>query len=409
MSLYALLPLLALIPASLAQVTASFPNGATNPAEPSFYPVGSFVNQTSLSRLLTLNGVDDFCLYGPPESGTGVENEIGSVEPIVVAYCTKPRNGARLIPDGAITGAHFIKTPLYVQIHGFWDGTKVNIVPGDAGGELDPHGAENLGNPIGGNVTSNVGGTDVFYEEWMSFISYDQFCLRICTAETGNVTTALQCEHELDIMGCQFVMAIENFYQSNNTFSSCEGAAAAPPGLYPLPGGGTSTFRQRYTGTYTDGAGSVGQFTVGQTVTPSSVAFYPATSNCVTYSTISNGVDTANFAVTATPSILSGGSTVAATGVGSTSQTRPSGASSVTSRASSASASASASGGSASASASRSGAAASGASGASAAVSGASSAAASSGAGPCAMFSTHAVTGVVVGLVGMLVGAVTLL
>jgi hypothetical protein len=34
----------------------------------------------------------------------------------------------RLIPDGAITAAHFIKTPYYVQIHGFWDGTSMNIV-----------------------------------------------------------------------------------------------------------------------------------------------------------------------------------------------------------------------------------------------------------------------------------------
>lgn len=76
-----------------------------------------------------------------------------------------------LIPDGAIQSAHFIKTPLYVQIHGMWDGTKVNIPEGDSGGELDPHGAKNEGNPIGGNVTSNVGGTDVFYEEWMSFVS----------------------------------------------------------------------------------------------------------------------------------------------------------------------------------------------------------------------------------------------
>lgn len=67
----------------------------------------------------------------------------------------------------------FIKTPLYVQVHGFWDGTKVNIPQGDTGGELDPHGAENKGNPVGGNVTSNVGGTDVFYEEWMSFVSRD--------------------------------------------------------------------------------------------------------------------------------------------------------------------------------------------------------------------------------------------
>jgi hypothetical protein len=43
---------------------------------------------------------------------------------------------------------------------------------GDSGGELDPHGAENLGNPIGGNVTSDVNGQDVFYQEWMSFVGW---------------------------------------------------------------------------------------------------------------------------------------------------------------------------------------------------------------------------------------------
>lgn len=222
--LLSLLPLLStiILPAR-GQVTATNPNGATNPDKPSFYPVGSQVNQTSFSRLLSLNGVDDFCLWGPPEPGP--DSLIGNTEPVVVAYCLKPRNGARwvqirtsfmvhgadhdrrLIPDGAITAAHvhypspiiftvlnaadvpqFIKTPLYVQIHGFWDGTKANIVrclallhllsmltppqpAGDSGGELDPHGAENLGNPIGGNVTSNVPtGSDVFYEEWMSFV-----------------------------------------------------------------------------------------------------------------------------------------------------------------------------------------------------------------------------------------------
>ncbi|WVO13601.1 hypothetical protein L204_101222 [Cryptococcus depauperatus] len=319
-----LLPLLALIPSSVAQVTAGGPNGPTNPDQPKFDSIGSYVNQTSLSRLISLNGVDDFCLWGPPDVNGGAKNEIGSVEPVVVAYCTKPRNGARVIPDGTITAAHFIKTPMYVQIHGFWDGTKIGIPQGDTGGELDPHGAENLGNPVGGNATSNVEGKDVFYEEWMSFISYDQFCLRICTAQTGAVSSALQCEHELDIMGCRFVMAIEDFYTSNNSFTSCEGEPAAPPGLYPLPGGSTSTFRQRYTGTYNN-AGTVGMFTVGQTVTPSSVAFWPKTSNCATYSTISNGVDTANFAVTATPSLLVSGSTVAASNVGTTSQSAPSG------------------------------------------------------------------------------------
>ncbi|BEI87532.1 uncharacterized protein CcaverHIS019_0102500 [Cutaneotrichosporon cavernicola] len=314
--------LLALAGVATAQVTAVFPNGDTNPAKPEFYPIGAQVNQTSMSRLLTLNGIDDFCLYGPPEEGP--DSLIGNVEPIVVAYCSKPRNNARLIPDGAIHSAHLIKTPLYVQISGMWDGTTANIPAGDSGGELDPHGAENKGNPVGGNVTTNLAnGQDIFYEEWMMFISFDQFCLRICTAEdpAKGVTAALQCEHELDIMGCRFVMAIEDHYKSNNTFTECDGEAAAPPGLYPLPGGGYSTFRQRFTGTWTNSAdNSTGMFTVGQTVTPSAPAFWPKTSNCFTYSTISNGVDFANLMVTAAPTVLAKGASSVVSGVSSTSQ-----------------------------------------------------------------------------------------
>ena len=43
----------------------------------------------------------------------------------------------------------------------------MNVAEGDMGGELDPHGATGNGNPVGGNVTSNVSGEDVHYEEWM--------------------------------------------------------------------------------------------------------------------------------------------------------------------------------------------------------------------------------------------------
>ncbi|KAJ9111669.1 hypothetical protein QFC19_001028 [Naganishia cerealis] len=299
----------ALVPAAVmaqntAGIVATNPNGVTNPAAPSLAEVGSIVNQTSYSRLLTLNSVEDFCIFGPPESGPN--SLIGNVEPIVVAYCAKARNNARIIPDGTIHSAHFIKTPMYVQIQGYFDGTRINIPFGDQGGELDPHGAENLGNPIGGNVTSNVSGQDVFYEEWMSFISYNQFCLRICTANNKDIDTALQCEHELDVMGCQWVMPGD---YSNGTFDSCLGEAAAPPGSYPdvtssqgQLAASTSTFRQRYTGTWS-AESTGGIFTVGQTVTPAAPAYTPATSSCTHYATIANGINTADYRVVA-PSAL---------------------------------------------------------------------------------------------------------
>lgn len=82
-------------------------------------------------------------------------------------------------------------------------------------------------------------------------------------------------------------MAIPDMYDSQYAFSSCDGAVAPPPGVYPLANGSTSTFAQRYTGSYTN-SGTLAYWTVGQTVTPTAPAFYPATSNCVAYSTISS-------------------------------------------------------------------------------------------------------------------------
>jgi len=35
-----------------------------------------------------------------------------------------------------------MKTPDYVQVVGFIDQTKINMLKGDYGGEMDPHGAD---------------------------------------------------------------------------------------------------------------------------------------------------------------------------------------------------------------------------------------------------------------------------
>lgn len=153
----------------------------------------------------------------------------------------------------------------------------------------------------------------------MSFISYDQFCLRICTAEVNGTTTALQCEHELDIMGCRWVMAITDFEASRTTgFTECDGEVAMAPGLYPLKNGTTSTFRQRYTGTWTNEEKETGIFTVGQLITPSAPYFWPKSSNCKSYSTISNGIDMSNLMVTAAPTVLASGSSQAVEGLPTT-------------------------------------------------------------------------------------------
>ncbi|SNX85343.1 uncharacterized protein MEPE_04052 [Melanopsichium pennsylvanicum] len=256
-------------------------NGDTNPSSAQ---LNTSVNQTSVSRLASINSIDDWCTFGPP--GTG--QALADVEEITVAYCTKPRNDARVIPDGSVTGAHFVKTPLYVQLMAVGDFTTIGFMNGDEGGELDPHGATNMGNPVGGNVTSNVSGEDVFYEEWMNYASYNQICFRVCIAGSEQAPTALECQHTLDVMGCNFVMP-GNY--DDNVFETCDGDSAYPPGLYPQSDGETSTFVQFFTGTYVAG-GTTYSYTNGSPdeSTPQAAYSTPSTSNCQTVSTISNGI-----------------------------------------------------------------------------------------------------------------------
>jgi len=80
-----------------------------------------------------MNDITDFCVWAPAPGG-GVAN----FEAEVVSYCTKAGRGTRVIPEGTILGAHFVKTKSYVQVTGTGDFTKIGITPGDEGGELDP-------------------------------------------------------------------------------------------------------------------------------------------------------------------------------------------------------------------------------------------------------------------------------
>ncbi|WFD42763.1 hypothetical protein MPSI1_001413 [Malassezia psittaci] len=293
-------------------VVATGPMGSTNPSKPS---LNTAVNQTSMSRLATVNSVDDWCTFGPPDNS----KTLGDVEGEVVAYCTKARNNARVIPDGTVTAAHFVKTPLYVQIMALGDFTKINFQKGDSGGELDPHGATGLGNPVGGNVTSNITGSDVFYEEWMNYVSHELMCFRICIAGSDGAPPSKECQHSLDEVGCYWIMP-GNYYPDQ--FESCDADAAYPPGIY-VSDGSTSSFQQYATGIWTDD-GEVKTYTNGSKgeETPTAAQSQPSSSNCKTYSTIANNI--ASLAQTS-----SGGS-------GSSSSKKSSGSSDSTSQRSSA-------------------------------------------------------------------------
>nr|UOP57108.1 hypothetical protein [Thecaphora frezii] len=78
---------------------------------------------TAKCQNVFINSVKDFCVYGPPNTQKYVE--VGASEEVMVAYCMKSGYGTRLIPDGTIKGAHFLKTPSFVQITGVGDFTKI--------------------------------------------------------------------------------------------------------------------------------------------------------------------------------------------------------------------------------------------------------------------------------------------
>jgi len=188
---------------------------------------GTSSSQSSKCQTAWINDVDDFCLWAPPSVGT-----IGDTEREEVAWCTKAGRGTRTMPDGTLKGVHFVKTPDYVQVTGVGDFTKINVRKGDAGGELDPHGADGNGNPIGGLVYGNTFGTNLQYHEWTSFISDTEFCFRACIGTNA----AKNCNHIYDLLGCYWNMPAN--YDAG-TYESCKGDDDLPMGVY-----GSSTFYQ---------------------------------------------------------------------------------------------------------------------------------------------------------------------
>jgi hypothetical protein len=86
MSLYtlsaSLLALLAVAPAAQAQVTATGTMGVTNPPRAT---MGTAINQTSMARLASLNSINDWCVFAPPEPNS----VIGDTEEFEVAWCMR--------------------------------------------------------------------------------------------------------------------------------------------------------------------------------------------------------------------------------------------------------------------------------------------------------------------------------
>ncbi|KDQ13959.1 hypothetical protein BOTBODRAFT_175088 [Botryobasidium botryosum FD-172 SS1] len=222
----------------------------------------------SLCQTAVINSVADFCLWG----GTTKDSIIGNIEGQAVAWCTKPTRGARLIPAGALTGVQFMRTPDYVQVTGLINQALIDIASGDYGGELDPHGADERGNPMGAIVftdsftsLTNGNGTYVQAVEWHSFMGGGKFCSKAC--DPTGLYPAQFCQHIYDRIGCEYNAPAS---YASGVFESCEGDNQDFPGIY-VSAGTTMTYTQPQ------------PETVPITTMPYT-AQIPKSSNCVRYS-----------------------------------------------------------------------------------------------------------------------------
>jgi hypothetical protein len=199
-------------------------------------------NQNSLCQTAIINSLDDFCLWGPATPNSLIANTEGEC----VAWCTKPTHGTRLIPDGALTGVQFIQTPDYVQITGNINQALIDLNATDSGGELDPHGADGRGNPIGSLVFSNAfpasgGNANTYIQaiEWHNFMGGGQFCLKACDPSRPNA--ANYCQHIYDLIGCAYNAPAS---YADGVFDSCLGDSQDFPGVYTGANGVVSTYSQ---------------------------------------------------------------------------------------------------------------------------------------------------------------------
>ncbi|KAK7042930.1 hypothetical protein VNI00_008666 [Paramarasmius palmivorus] len=185
--------------------------------------------QKSLCQTSFINSIDDFCLWAPSKPNSLIADTEGEE----VAWCTKPGRGTRLIPAGALKGVQFMKTPDYVQVVGFIDQAQINIQTDDSGGELDPHGADLRGNPLGGLMYSQAFSPGQWEQviEWHNFMGGNAFCLKACDPAGPNAANF--CQHIYDRIGCAY--NAPNNAQSG-VFESCLGDNQDFPGIYTVNG-----------------------------------------------------------------------------------------------------------------------------------------------------------------------------
>ncbi|KAF8313989.1 hypothetical protein DL93DRAFT_2080436 [Clavulina sp. PMI_390] len=198
--------------------------------------------QSSMCQTALLNSIEDFCVWASPTPNSS----IGDVEATTVAWCSIPGHGTRVMPAGTLTGVQVLKAPSYILFTGHLKQTNVGIAANDDGGELDPHGADERGNPLGGLVytsgfPSNGGRDNTFQQviEWHNFMGGDVFCFKICDPNVPN--SKKYCNNIFDRTGCDFVAPAA---YKDGVFEVCESDNMDPVGVYTGSDGKTSTYHQ---------------------------------------------------------------------------------------------------------------------------------------------------------------------
>ncbi|KAG7089010.1 hypothetical protein E1B28_010723 [Marasmius oreades] len=262
--------------------------------------------QTSLCQTGFINSIDDFCLWAPSK----INSTIADTEGEEVAWCTKPGRGTRLIPANALQGVQFMKTPDYIQVVGFIDQAMINIQTGDSGGELDPHGADLRGNPMGGLLytqqfnTPSGQWTQVI--EWHNFMGGEAFCFKAC--DPAGAHAADYCQHVFDRIGCAY-NAPNN--AQKGVFESCLGDNQDFPGVYTVNGQAV---------TYSQPPESLGPI-MSLPYQPR----VPPSSSCTQFTSASLYTAIASVQASATGTSSSASASVTGSGTSSRGNTKPSG------------------------------------------------------------------------------------
>ncbi|KAN0083951.1 hypothetical protein V8E55_007455 [Tylopilus felleus] len=226
-------------------------------------------NQQSECQTGMFDSIGRFCIWAPAQPNS----TIGDTEGQEVSWCSMNGFGTRLIPENAITGAQWLVakdstgTVMYHQLFIYINQVMVNLNAQDYGGELDPHGADLRGNPIGGLMYSTAFSADNTTVEqvtdWNSFIGGNATCFTICNPSSSSADQSNYCQNIYDLLGCAYNMPNN---AQNGVYEVCDSDLKTPVGIY-VSGGVTMTYSQPATGP----------------VTPPYTPVVPSSSNCVTY------------------------------------------------------------------------------------------------------------------------------